>query len=220
MGEPGSFISKGNTKLLESFYEYRSTGEGRRMEQLLRCINDLAIDFCHLHDITCCDKEFYKHSKYQCKANSDPIIAAYQECKFKCQDIEQVEKYIAYIAAHELDSLCDEKIETSYEARLIKGHLSIMLQICKEEFSNNIYVIDHNKRILTAIESARVLNEEHVVQSKLGDVWEPLKDDSNSQIKNSCVPLVFYEEIETRSEERRVGKECVSTCRSRWSPYH
>src|SRR3546814_12363291 len=28
------------------------------------------------------------------------------------------------------------------------------------------------------------------------------------------VPCVF------RSEERRVGKECVSTCRSRWSPYH
>src|SRR3546814_11735443 len=23
-----------------------------------------------------------------------------------------------------------------------------------------------------------------------------------------------------RSDERRVGKECVSTCRSRWSPYH
>src|SRR3546814_4645368 len=26
--------------------------------------------------------------------------------------------------------------------------------------------------------------------------------------------------IAPRSEERRVGKECVSTCRSRWSPYH
>src|SRR3546814_1159694 len=25
---------------------------------------------------------------------------------------------------------------------------------------------------------------------------------------------------EHRSEERRVGKECVSTCRSRWAPYH
>src|SRR3546814_21049688 len=25
---------------------------------------------------------------------------------------------------------------------------------------------------------------------------------------------------EQRSEERRVGKECVSTCRSQWSPYH
>src|SRR3546814_14444374 len=30
------------------------------------------------------------------------------------------------------------------------------------------------------------------------------------------------EELEAfnRSEERRVGKECVSTCRSRWSPHH
>src|SRR3546814_3185754 len=27
-------------------------------------------------------------------------------------------------------------------------------------------------------------------------------------------------DIGGRSEERRVGKECVSTCRSRWSPYH
>src|SRR3546814_15835748 len=26
--------------------------------------------------------------------------------------------------------------------------------------------------------------------------------------------------LELRSEERRVGKECVSMCRSRWSPYH
>src|SRR3546814_3232709 len=26
--------------------------------------------------------------------------------------------------------------------------------------------------------------------------------------------------VEPRSEERRVGKECVSKCRSRWSPYH
>src|SRR3546814_19680220 len=26
--------------------------------------------------------------------------------------------------------------------------------------------------------------------------------------------------VSARSEERRVGKECVSTCRSRWAPYH
>src|SRR3546814_14142233 len=33
---------------------------------------------------------------------------------------------------------------------------------------------------------------------------------------NACGMLMQH----TRSEERRVGKECVSTCRSRWSPYH
>src|SRR3546814_7579079 len=31
---------------------------------------------------------------------------------------------------------------------------------------------------------------------------------------------VSHLHFEMRSEERRVGKECVSTCRSRWSPYH
>src|SRR3546814_12685555 len=30
----------------------------------------------------------------------------------------------------------------------------------------------------------------------------------------------FAYRLSRRSEERRVGKECVSTCRSRWSPYH
>src|SRR3546814_1965351 len=35
---------------------------------------------------------------------------------------------------------------------------------------------------------------------------------------NSVSPGVLVESL--RSEERRVGKECVSTCRSRWSPYH
>src|SRR3546814_3444827 len=32
--------------------------------------------------------------------------------------------------------------------------------------------------------------------------------------------LLELRPLVVRSEERRVGKECVSTCRSRWSPYH
>src|SRR3546814_16726120 len=32
--------------------------------------------------------------------------------------------------------------------------------------------------------------------------------------------LVKFKKLAGRSEERRVGKECVSTCRSRWSTYH
>src|SRR3546814_12070946 len=36
-----------------------------------------------------------------------------------------------------------------------------------------------------------------------------------------CVEIRSEREVAViRSEERRVGKECVSTCRSRWSPYH
>src|SRR3546814_11893140 len=35
-----------------------------------------------------------------------------------------------------------------------------------------------------------------------------------------CVLVVLIFQKSSRSEERRVGKECVSTCRSRWSRYH
>src|SRR3546814_10420062 len=42
-------------------------------------------------------------------------------------------------------------------------------------------------------------------------------------IKRICAKKrqgIFFSIRRRRSEERRVGKECVSTCRSRWSPYH
>src|SRR3546814_16102878 len=32
--------------------------------------------------------------------------------------------------------------------------------------------------------------------------------------------MEYVDRIKKRSEERRVGKECVGTCRSRWAPYH
>src|SRR3546814_13404860 len=40
-------------------------------------------------------------------------------------------------------------------------------------------------------------------------------DKERARLKNHAYPWIGR----LRSEERRVGKECVSTCRSRWSPY-
>src|SRR3546814_11648520 len=57
----------------------------------------------------------------------------------------------------------------------------------------------------------------------------PLELSLVSLVRERCWPLagpstaMFVSGIwlaSCRSEERRVGKECVSTCRSRWSPYH
>ena len=35
-----------------------------------------------------------------------------------------------------------------------------------------------------------------------------------------AMPATVNPDLWGRSEERRVGKECHTTCRSRWSPYH
>src|SRR3546814_15431683 len=62
-----------------------------------------------------------------------------------------------------------------------------------------------------------------------GDAIEQAQDavsqyygDTLSGVRLARTPA-FDESVDSalaRSEERRVGKECVSTCRSRWSPYH
>src|SRR3546814_19440534 len=42
----------------------------------------------------------------------------------------------------------------------------------------------------------------------------------SSDVANLPLCTIFRYSVSIRSEERRVGNECVSTCRSRWSPYH
>src|SRR3546814_13134652 len=53
------------------------------------------------------------------------------------------------------------------------------------------------------------------------DQWYPV---GRPEYLRQCVLMSLrrlgLEQIDLRSEERRVGKACVSTCRSRWSRYH
>src|SRR3546814_11661462 len=55
-------------------------------------------------------------------------------------------------------------------------------------------------------------------------VWREIRDDPGHPQHGMAQLLdrlgIAREAVRPRSEERRVGKECVSTCRSRWSPYH
>src|SRR3546814_17690777 len=61
--------------------------------------------------------------------------------------------------------------------------------------------------------------------TRLGRIAEHLEGAylGPGKIAGAQVAVLRHGELayfESRSEERRVGKECVSTCRSRWSPYH
>src|SRR3546814_14617985 len=58
-----------------------------------------------------------------------------------------------------------------------------------------------------------------------GKIMQPLRNPRHGRDKLHAVILKLRQAAvqhlgALRSEERRVGKECVSTCRSRWTPYH
>src|SRR3546814_14718359 len=48
----------------------------------------------------------------------------------------------------------------------------------------------------------------------------PLPYDAGHLVAVDLDDRRLHLDLRHRSEERRGGKECVSTCRSRWSPYH
>src|SRR3546814_10506624 len=73
-------------------------------------------------------------------------------------------------------------------------------------FADPAYVADPHKRILDLVKNAPPV----FLTPRNGGHWMIMSHEAN---------FTASRDIE-RSEERRVGKECVSTCRSRWSPYH
>src|SRR3546814_16869261 len=73
------------------------------------------------------------------------------------------------------------------------------------------------------------LDDKHILTNLFDDFWKPIF----AKVRATNPKATFIAEQsdwgygtdyltrgDVRSEERRVGKECVSTCRSRWSPYH
>ena len=63
--------------------------------------------------------------------------------------------------------------------------------------------------------------DERIVREQgmsINDIFEKYGEDHFRDIESDLILAIGREGA--RSEERRVGKECLRLCRSRWSPYH
>src|SRR3546814_20035617 len=81
---------------------------------------------------------------------------------------------------------------------------------CATQNSQNPYA--SAKKTYTAAETSRTIDLTHPPR----DMWDRIR-------RGFAIPNLHREMTERwtdRSEERRVGQECVRTCRSRWSPYN
>src|SRR3546814_13148930 len=73
---------------------------------------------------------------------------------------------------------------------------------------------------VTAMAQPRTIHDFGAFPQALFDMQYPAPGDPElaARVQELLAPMPV--KLDARSEERRVGNECVSTCRSRWSPYH
>ena len=86
------------------------------------------------------------------------------------------------------------------------------LSICEIERVRRVEAMDELKRVIDVAEDlpyARLILH-------MGGARETADPRKRDAAFSSLEHLILH----ARSEERRVGKECIEPCRSRWSPYH
>src|SRR3546814_16681104 len=90
--------------------------------------------------------------------------------------------------------------------------------VCSSDLDALAGVADHQDRLAAGV---RVLDAELDVGQVLGLPLQAaaVLDQFRSGLRTT-VAGEGVRQVAVRSEERRVGKECVSTCRSRWAPDH
>src|SRR3546814_4433516 len=98
------------------------------------------------------------------------------------------------------------KQKTAYEMRISDWSSDV----CSSDLRN-----DANRALLLGLTLAVTLVILVAVGAELGSEQKPDMIDAALVITTLILAWLF-----SRSEERRVGKECVSPCRSRWAPYH
>src|SRR3546814_5706877 len=104
------------------------------------------------------------------------------------------------------------KQKTAYEVRISDWSSTCALPI-------SLLVVeqigDHHL-IEDLVVDGMVLDRQHIFDTAIEIARHPVRR-GNEQFRVVVGQRIAVAE---RSEERRVGKECVSTCRSRWSQYH
>src|SRR3546814_6043630 len=103
------------------------------------------------------------------------------------------------------------KQKTAYEVRISDWSSDV----CSSDLK--VIATREGKVCSTMIE---VYQQEGIIAEPAGMLSVAALDQLKAEIRGKkVVCIISGGNNDLRSEERRVGKECVSTCRSRWAPY-
>ena len=140
------------------FMKYRESCEGKRLKNFLRLLNKAATKLLAHYERSCnfCCGE---HFDFQCRSHEQHTIASYHTYSYVHLGMEEVEQFVSSMAAYELKTFLEEVYEISGVTHDCEFEVTIILDHCIDNFSDNIYVLDYNKRNHTTQENTSLLHK-------------------------------------------------------------
>ena len=108
--------------------KHRESREGIQLEAFMKILNSVAIQLLENHyDETCCSKQNDRHFEFQCMFHEEYVIASYHRGDYAHLGMEQVEQFVTFMAAYELETFIDENYETSAVASKFKSVITLII---------------------------------------------------------------------------------------------
>ena len=103
-----NFIMGDTLDQREYFRDYRSTQKGKLLWDQFIMLRWYAWNLCLRYDITCCSRIEAPHLPFSCKFNDNETLASYANGTYDYYDVEQIEEFVAFKAAYEIESLFEK----------------------------------------------------------------------------------------------------------------
>ena len=92
----------------EYFRDYRLTQKGKLLWDQIHILNWYSRQLCLRYDYTCCSRMKAPHLPFSCKFNDNKILASYANGIYDYYDVEQIEEFVAFMGAYEIESMFKE----------------------------------------------------------------------------------------------------------------
>ena len=139
----------------EYFRDYRLTQKGKLLWDQIYMLHWYARQLCLRYDYTCCSRMKAPHLPFSCKFNDNETLASYANGIYDYYDVEQIEEFVAFMGAYEIESLFKE-CENLDDAVYRPGNFAI-LKFCYENYEFNSDIDDFIERVSAVQEDTTIL---------------------------------------------------------------
>ena len=129
----------------EYFRDYRLTQKGKLLWDQIYMLKWYARQLCLRYDYTCCSRMKAPHLPFSCEFNDNKTLASYANGIYDCYDVEQIEEFVSFMGAYEIESLfktCENLDDAVYRPENFA-----ILKYCYENYELNSDIDDFIDRV-------------------------------------------------------------------------